>query len=166
MFRLQLCCSGGTSNLGVDTGLWGLLSFSLHVNGFEGWCSPRCFCPRAASNCCCGDGVSLLVWGLGLRGAYQPSNAHEDSRPVALKTRPSLQKWTNLLENQNGPTPSTTEMNLWAQYCPRRPTRWTKICDYGPSVPTNLTLKILYRVFNLIFNYRQWFHCRSLWGLP
>ena len=86
MFRLQLHCSGGTSNLGVDVGLRGRLSFSLHANGFEGWCSPRCFGPRTASNRCCGDGVSSLVRGSGLRGAYRPSNAHEDGRPVALKT--------------------------------------------------------------------------------
>ena len=86
MFRLQLRCSGGTSNLGVDAGLRGRLSFSLHANGFEGWCSPRCFGPRTASGRCCGDGDSSLVRGSGLRGAYRPSNAHEDGRPVALKT--------------------------------------------------------------------------------
>ena len=108
MFRLQLRCSGGTSNLGVDAGLWGRLSFSLHANGFEGWCSPRCFGPCAASNCCCGDGVSSLVWGSGLRGAYRPSNADEDGRPVPLKTDllaemdqpPRQSKWTNLFDNQ------------------------------------------------------------------
>ena len=93
MFRL--CCSGGTSNLGVDVGLWGRLSFSLHANGFEGWCSPRCFGPPAASNRCCGVGVSSLVRGSGLCGAYRPSNAHEDGRPVALKTD---------LACRNGPT--------------------------------------------------------------
>ena len=86
MFRLQLRCSGGTSNLGVDAGLRGRISFSLHANGFEGWCSPRCFGPRTASGRCCGDGDSSLVRGSGLRGGYRPSNAHEDGRPVALKT--------------------------------------------------------------------------------
>ena len=45
MFRLQLRCSGGTSNLSVDAGLRGQHSFSLHADGFEGWCSPRCFGP-------------------------------------------------------------------------------------------------------------------------
>ena len=72
--------------------------------------------------------------------------------PYGPEDRPSLQKWTNLLHYQNGPTSSTTKMNLWTQYCPRRPTRWTNICDYGPSVPTNLTLKIFHRVVYLIFN--------------
>ena len=42
--------------------------------------------PRTASGRCCGDGDSSLVRGLGLRGAYRPSNTHEDGRPVALKT--------------------------------------------------------------------------------
>ena len=73
-------------NLGVDAGLRGRVSLSLHANGFEGWCSPRCFGPRAASNRCCGDGVLSLVRGSGLRGACRPSNAHEDGRSVALKT--------------------------------------------------------------------------------
>ena len=68
MFKLQLRCSGGTSNIGVDAGLLGRLSFSLHANGFEGWCPLCCFGPRAASNRCCGDGVSSLVRGSGLRG--------------------------------------------------------------------------------------------------
>ena len=86
MFRLQLRCSGGTSNFGVDTGLHGRLSSSLHANGFEGWCSPCCFGPCTASGRCCGDSDSSLVRGSGLRGAYRPSNAHEDGRPVALKT--------------------------------------------------------------------------------
>ena len=87
MFRLQLRCSGGTSkNLGVDAGLRGQLSSSLHADGFEGWCSPRCFGPRTASGSCCGDSGSSLVRVSGLRGAYRPSNAHEDGRPVALKT--------------------------------------------------------------------------------
>ena len=86
MFRLQFRSLGGTSNLGVDTGLWGRLSFSLHANGFESWCSPRCFGPCAALNHCCGDGVSSLVQGSGLRRAYRPSNTHEDDRQVALKT--------------------------------------------------------------------------------
>ena len=86
MFRLQLCCSGGTSNLGVDEGLRGRLSFSLHADGFEGWCSPCCFGPRTASGSCCGDGDPSLVRVSGLRGAYLPSNVHEDGRPVALKT--------------------------------------------------------------------------------
>ena len=86
MFMLQLRSSGGTSNLGVDAGLCGRLSFSLHVNGFEGWCSPRCFGPRTASGRCCGDGDSSLVRGSRLRGAYRPSNAHEYGCPVALKT--------------------------------------------------------------------------------
>ena len=86
MFRLQLRSSGGTSNLGVDAGLRGRLSFSLHANGFEGWCSPLCFGPRTASGRCCGDGDSSLVRGSGLCGAYRPSNAHEDGRPVAPKT--------------------------------------------------------------------------------
>ena len=49
---------------------------------------------------------------------------------------PSLQKWTSLLDYQNGPVSLTTEMNLWTQYCPQRPTRWTNICAYGPSVLT------------------------------
>ena len=89
MLRLQLRCSGGTSNLGADAGLRGRLSFSLHANGFEGWCSPRCFGPRGprmVSGRCCGDGDSSLVRGSGLPGASRPSNAHEDGRPVALKT--------------------------------------------------------------------------------
>ena len=81
-----LRCSGGTSNLGVDAGLGGRLSSSLHANGFEGWCSPRCFGPRTASGRCCGDGDSSFVRVSGLRGACRPSNAHEDGRPVALKT--------------------------------------------------------------------------------
>ena len=95
MFRLQLRYSGRTSNLGVDAGLRGRLSFSLHANGFEGWYSPRCFGPRAASNRRCGDGVSSLVRGSGLRGAYRPSKAREDGHPVALKTD---------LACRNGPT--------------------------------------------------------------
>ena len=95
MFRLQLRCSGGTSNLGVDAGLQGQLSFFLYAIDFEGWCSPRCFGPRAASNRCCGDGISSLVRGSELRGAYRPSNAHEDGRLVALKTD---------LTCRNGPT--------------------------------------------------------------
>ena len=33
-----------------------------------------------------GDGDSSLVRGSGLRGVCRPSNAHEDGRPVALKT--------------------------------------------------------------------------------
>ena len=87
MFRLQLRCSGGTSNLGVDAGLRGRRSFSLHADGFagwcsprcsgprtadgfEGWCSPRCFGPRTASGGCCGDGYSSFVRVSGLRGAY------------------------------------------------------------------------------------------------
>ena len=86
MFRLQLRCSGGTSNLGVDAGLRGRPSSSLHADSFEGWCSPRCFGPRTASGSCFGDGGPSLVRVLGLRGAYRPSNAHEDGRPVALKT--------------------------------------------------------------------------------
>ena len=86
MFRLQLRCSGGTSNLGVDAGLRGRLSSSLHADGFEGWCSTRCFGPRTASGSCCGDGGPSLVRVSGLRGACRPSNAHEDGRPVALKT--------------------------------------------------------------------------------
>ena len=67
MFRLQLWCSGGTSNLGVDAGLRWRLSFSLHARGFEGWCSPRCFGPRTASGRCCGDGDSSLVRESGLQ---------------------------------------------------------------------------------------------------
>ena len=102
MFRLQLRCSGGTSNLGVDAGLRGRLSFSLHADGFEGWCSPRCFGPRAASNRCFGDGVSSLVRGSGLRGAYRPSGAPEDGRPVALETDVAY---------RNGPASLTTKMD-------------------------------------------------------
>ena len=81
MFRRQLRYSGGTSNLGVDAGLRGRHSSSLHADSFEGWCSPR-----TASGSCCGDGGSSLVRVSGLRGAYRPSNAHEDGRPVTLKT--------------------------------------------------------------------------------
>ena len=101
MFRLQLRWSGGTSNLGVDAGLRGRPSSSLHANGFEGWCSPRCFGPRAASGRFCGDGGSPLVRGSGLRGACRPSNTHEDGRAVALKTDlDCTKKWTSLLDKQ------------------------------------------------------------------
>ena len=99
-----LRCSGGTSNLGVDAGLRGRLSSSLHADGLEGWCSPRCFGPRTASGRCCGDGDSPLVRVSGLRGVCWPSNAHEDGRPVALKTdldcTKKKKKWTSLLDKQ------------------------------------------------------------------
>ena len=130
MFRLQLRCSGGTSNLGVDAGLRGRLSFSLHANGFEGWCSPRCFDLRAASNRSCGNGVSSLVRGSGLRGAYRPSNAHEDGRPVALKTD---------LACRNGPASLTTKMDQ-----PLRLPKWTcelrTALEDPPGGPTYVTM--------------------------
>ena len=65
---------------------------------FEGWCSPLCFGPRTASGGCCGDSDSSLVWVSGLRGACRPSNAHEDGRPVALKTDLDCKK-----KKKNGP---------------------------------------------------------------
>ena len=122
MFRLQLRCSGGTSNLGVDAGLRGRLSSSLHADSFEGWCSPRCFGPRTASGSCCGDGGSSLVRVSGLRGAYRPSNAYEDGRPVVLKTDLAYTKiWTSLLDKQADQP--LTKVILRTKYCPRRPTR-------------------------------------------
>ena len=168
MFRLQVRCSGGRQISVLTRGSEGGSAFPsipmvLKVGALH------CFGPRAATNRCCGDGVSSLVWWSGLRGACRPSNAHEAGRPVALKTHlayrngpassttsvdqpPRLPQWTSLLDYLNGPASLTTKMNLWTQYCLRRPTRWTNICDYGPSVPTNLTLKIFHRVVNLIFN--------------
>ena len=100
MFRLQLRCSGGTSNLGVDAGLRGRLSFSLHASSFEGWCSPHSFRP----SCC----VELLLWGrcfvVGAEvGASRgvPAFKRTGGRPPGgPEDRPSLQKWTSLLDNQ------------------------------------------------------------------
>ena len=109
MFRLQFRCSGGTSNLGVDAGLGGSAFPStpmvLKVGAVRivlARTCPHCFGPRAASNRCCGDGILSLVQGSGLRGSYRPSNAHEDGRPVALKTD---------LAYRNGPASLTTKMD-------------------------------------------------------
>ena len=81
----------------------------------------RCFVVGAGVGASRGVPAFKRAWG-------RPPGGPED--------RPSLQKWTSLLDYQNGPASSTTEMNLWTQNCPRRPTRWTNICDHGLSVPT------------------------------
>ena len=98
MFRLQLRYSGGTSNLGVDAGLRVRLSSSLHADGFEGWCSPRCFGPPAASGSCCGDGGLPRVgasWGV---PAFKRARGRLPSGP---EDRPRLhKKWTSLLDKQ------------------------------------------------------------------
>ena len=81
---LQLHCSGGTSNLGVDAGLQGWCSSSLHAN------SLKVGALRVASAlvlrwfAVVGTVFSSLVRGSRLRGAYRP--VHEDGRTVALKT--------------------------------------------------------------------------------
>ena len=87
--------------------------------GFEGWCSPRCFGPRTASGSCCGDGGPSLVRVSGLRGAYRPSNAHEDGRPVVLKTNLAYTKMDQPPRQTNGRTAYQSD----SVYCPRRPTR-------------------------------------------
>ena len=122
MFRFQLRYSDRTSNLGVDTGLRGRHSFSLHADRFEGWCSPRCFGPRTASGGCCGDGYSSLVRVSGLRGALRPSNAHEDGRPVALKTDLDCKKMDQPPRQTSGPTPHQTVIPR-TKYCLLRLTR-------------------------------------------
>ena len=149
MFRLQLRCSGGTSNLGVDAGLRGPPSSSLHADGFEGWCSPRCFGPRTASGSCCGDGSPSLVRVSGLRGAYRPSNAHEDGRPVALKTDLAYTKMDQPPRQTNGRT--AYQSDSVKQVLPSKTHQVDSKRDYGPLVRTNLTLKkSLHRVVKLI----------------
>ena len=138
--RASLHCSSGTSNLGVDAGLCGRLSFSLHVDGFEGWCSPRCFGLRTASGGCCGDGDSSLVRVSGLRGAYRPSNAHEDGRPVALKTDLAYTKMDQPPRQTNGRTPYQSDSVN--QVLPSKTHQVDSKRDYGPLVQTNLTLRL------------------------
>ena len=67
---------------------------------------PRCFGPRTASGSCCGDGGPSLVRVSGLRGAYRPSNEHEDGRPVALKTDLAYTKMDQPLRQTNERTTS------------------------------------------------------------
>ena len=149
MFRLQLRCSGGTSNLGVDAGLRGRPISSLHADGFEGWCSPRCFGPRAASGGCCGDGGPSLVRVSGLRGACRPSNVHEDGHPVALKTDLAYTKMDQPPRQTNGRT--AYQSDSANQVLPSKTHQVDSKRDYGPMVRTNLTLKkILHRVVKLI----------------
>ena len=153
MFRLQLRCSGGTSNLGVDAGLRGRLSSSL--DGFEGWCSPRCFGPRTASGSCCGDGGSSLVRVSGLRGAYRPSNEHEDGRPVALKTDLDWKKKKKKMDQPPRQTsgPTLYQSDSANQVLPSKTHQVDSKRDYGPPVQTTLTLKIIHRVVKLILHY-------------
>ena len=144
-----LRCSCGTSNLGVDAGLRGRLSSSLHADGFEGWCSPRCFGPRTASGSCCGDGGLSLVRVSGLRGACRPSSAHEDSRPVALKTDVAYTKMDQPPRQTNGRT--VYQSDSVNQVLPSKTQQVDSKRDYGPLVQTTLTLKkILHRVVKLI----------------
>ena len=78
-------------------------------------------------SCCVGS----LLWGrcfvvgagVGASRGVQALKRAWGRPPGGPEDRRSLQKWTNRLDYQNGPASSTTEMNLWTQYCPRRPTR-------------------------------------------
>ena len=116
---------------------------------FEGWCSPRCFGPRTASGSCCGDGGPSLVRVSGLRGAYRPSNEHEDGRPVALKTDLAYTKMDQPPRQTNGRTAYQSESVN--QVLPSKTHQVDSKQDYGPEVRTNLTLKkILHRVVKLI----------------
>ena len=110
------------SSVVLTSGLHGWLSSSLHADGIEGWCSLRCFGPCTASGSCCGDGDSSLVRVSGLRGVYRPSNAHEDGRPVALKTDLDCTKMDQPPRQTSGPTPHQTVI-LRTKYCLSRPTR-------------------------------------------
>ena len=116
---------------------------------FEGWCSPRCFGPRTASGSCCGDGGLSLVRVSGLRGAYRPSNEHEDGRPVALKTDLAYTKMDQPPRQTNGRTAYQSDsVNL---VLPSKTHQVDSKQDYGPLVRTNLTLKkILHQVVKLI----------------
>ena len=70
-----------------------------------------------------GPAFSLLVRGSGLRGAYRPSNEHEDGRPVALKTA-----WLT----RNRLSSSTPEMTL-------QPPLWIcEQCTAAPQGPTKV----------------------------
>ena len=86
MFRLQLRCSGGTSNLGVDAGLQGRRSSSLHANSLKVGALHVALALVPRQIAVVGTVFSSLVWGPGLRGACRPSKEHEDGRPVVLKT--------------------------------------------------------------------------------
>ena len=122
---------------------------SVSTQRFEGWCSPRCFGPRTASGSCCGDGGPSLVRVSGLRGAYRPSNEHEDGRPVALKTDLAYTKMDQPPRQTNGRT--AYQSDSVNQVLPSKTHQVDSKQDYGPLVRTNLTLKkSLHRVVELI----------------
>ena len=85
----------------------------------------------------------------GLRGAYRPSNAHEDGRPVALKTDLAYTKMDQPPRQTNGRT--AYQSDSVNQVLPSKTHQVDSKRDYGPLVRTNLTLKkILHRVVKLI----------------
>ena len=138
MFRLQLRCSGGTSNLGVDAGLQGQRSSSLHANSLKVGALHVALALVLRRFAVVGTVFSSLVRGSGLHGPCRPSNEHEDGCPVALKT-------AYLIENRPA---SSTLKGLPDHHCeppnkvlpplkdpPGRQKRENGLC------PVNLTLK-------------------------
>ena len=113
-FQLQLRCLGGTSNLGVDMGLH---SSSLHANSLKVGALRVASALVLPQFTVVGMVFSSLVRGSGIRGAYRPSNKHEDSRPVALKAAWLRQDRlaSSLLDTQNNFP--TTIVDLWTMYC-------------------------------------------------
>ena len=75
----------------------------------------------------------------GLRGAYRPSNEHEDGRPVALKTDLAYTEMDQPPRQTNGRR--TSKVVFVNQVLPSKTHQVDSKQDYGPQGRTNLTLR-------------------------